>query len=93
MSSQIKQCQDNGKIVTLSLGGANSLVGFSTDSQARTLADKIWDMFLGGMGQQRPFGDAILDGYAALFVSFHFGPCHLDTDIALFPFSVVVVVI
>jgi chitinase len=73
MSSQIKQCQDKGKIVTLSLGGAISQVGFLTNSQARTFADNIWDMFLSGSGQQRPFGDAILDGYAALFVSFHFG--------------------
>lgn len=88
MSSQIKQCQEKGKIVTLSLGGAVADVGFSTNSQARTFADKIWDMFLGGSGAERPFGDVILDGYAALFASFHFGP-----DIALFPFSVVVVVI
>lgn len=62
MSSQIKQCQDKGKIVTLSLGGAISQVGFSTNSQARTFADNIWNMFLSGSGQQRPFGDAILDG-------------------------------
>ncbi|KAF8492550.1 glycoside hydrolase superfamily [Russula emetica] len=62
MSSQIKQCQSKGKIVTLSLGGAISQIGFSTDSQGRTFADKIWDMFLSGSGQQRPFGDAILDG-------------------------------
>lgn len=93
MSSQIKYCQDKGKIVTLSLGGAMSQVGFSTNSQAQTFADKIWDMFLSGSGEQRPFGDAILDGYAAHFVSFHFGPyCNADI-IALFPFSVVVVVI
>lgn len=62
MSSQIKECQDKGKIVTLSLGGAISQVGFSTDSQARKFADIIWDMFLGGSGNERPFGDAILDG-------------------------------
>jgi hypothetical protein len=90
MSSQIKQCQDKGKIVTLSLGGAISTVGFSTDSQARTFADEIWNMFLGGLGQHRPFGDAILDGYAAL--SFPSISGH-NTDIALFPFPVVVVVI
>jgi len=68
MSSHIKQCQDKGKIVTLSIGGAISQVGFSTNSQARTFADKIWNTFLGGSGRQRPFGDAVLDGYAALFV-------------------------
>ena len=52
-------------MVTLSLGGAISTVGFATDPQARAFADKIWDMFLGGSGRPRPFGDAILDGYAA----------------------------
>jgi hypothetical protein len=90
MSSQIKECQSKGKIVTLSLGGAISQIGFSTDSQARTFADKIWDIFLIGSGQQRPFGDAILDGYAALSFPSISG---LTADIALFPFSVVVIVI
>jgi chitinase len=70
MSSQIKRCQDRGKIVTLSLGGAIAQVGFSTDSQARTFADKIWDMFLGGSGRRRPFGDAVLDGYEHFELSF-----------------------
>jgi len=70
MSSQIKQCQDEGKIVTLSLGGAISQVGFSTDSQAQTFADQIWDMYLGGSGPQRPFGDAVLDGYVCGHFSF-----------------------
>jgi chitinase len=89
MASQIKECQDKGKIVTLSLGGAASEVGFSTDSQARTFADNIWEMFLSGSGQKRPFGDAILDGYAALSFPSISG---LNADIALFPFSVVVAV-
>ena len=42
MSSQIKQCQGRRKIVTHSLGEAIPQVGFSTDSQAQTFADKIW---------------------------------------------------
>jgi hypothetical protein len=92
MSEQIKYCQEKGKIVTISLGGADSVVGFSTDLQAQTFADYIWDMFLGGSDQkiQRPFGDAILDGYARLSFSSISG---LNADIASFPFSVVVVVI
>ena len=91
MSSQIKQCQDRGKIVTLSVGGAISNIGFRTDSQATAFADIIWDKFLGGASLYRPFGDAILDGYAELFDFFPFRA--LMADIALFPFPVVVVVI
>ncbi|KAF8486391.1 glycoside hydrolase [Russula ochroleuca] len=62
MSSQIKECQASRKIIIISLGGETSQVGFTTDSQAETFADQIWDMFLGGSGQERPFGDAVLDG-------------------------------
>jgi hypothetical protein len=59
-----------GKSSLSSLGGVISQVGFSTDSQAQTFADKIWDTFLGGSGQQRPFGDAALDGYEPFEPSF-----------------------
>lgn len=63
MGTDIKACQAKGKIVTLSLGGAGGSVGFSSDSQAQTLADTIWNIFLGGSSPTRPFGDAVLDGY------------------------------
>lgn len=62
MSHKIEACQKNGKIVTLSLGGADSKVGFSSDKQAQAFADQIWNSFLGGSGAPRPFGDAVLDG-------------------------------
>ncbi|KAH9053008.1 glycoside hydrolase [Lactarius deliciosus] len=62
LAPQIEACQKNGKIVTLSLGGADSKVGFSSDSQAQAFADQIWNLFLGGSGAPRPFGDAVLDG-------------------------------
>ncbi|KAI0324745.1 glycoside hydrolase [Cubamyces sp. BRFM 1775] len=62
MAEDIKQCQAAGKVVTLSLGGATGEIGFSSDSQAETFADQIWDQFLGGESDIRPFGDAILDG-------------------------------
>ncbi|KAF8807244.1 glycoside hydrolase [Phlegmacium glaucopus] len=62
LAGDIKQCQAKGKIVTLSLGGATSQVGFNSDSQAAGFAVNIWNMFLGGNGGMRPFGDAILDG-------------------------------
>ena len=47
LSTDIKQCQSKGKIVTLSLGGGISQVGFNSDSQAAGFATNIWNMFLG----------------------------------------------
>lgn len=55
-------CQSKGKIVTMSLGGATGSVGFSSDSQAETFADTVWNTFLGGSSSTRPFGNAVLDG-------------------------------
>ncbi|KAI0315512.1 glycoside hydrolase superfamily [Amylostereum chailletii] len=62
MASQIKACQAAGKIVTLSMGGATGQVGFSSDSAANSLADRVWNEFLGGSSSIRPFGTAVLDG-------------------------------
>ncbi|KAL5535223.1 CHT2_2 [Sanghuangporus sanghuang] len=62
LASDIETCQSKGKIVTLSLGGATGSVGFDSDSQAETFADTIWNLFLGGSSDTRPFGSAVLDG-------------------------------
>ncbi|TBU41653.1 glycoside hydrolase [Dichomitus squalens] len=62
LADDIKTCQKAGKIVTLSIGGATGEVGFSSDSEAKTFADTIWNLFLGGESPVRPLGDAILDG-------------------------------
>ncbi|KAJ1642135.1 Chitinase 2 [Coemansia asiatica] len=58
----IKKCQKKGKVVILSLGGASGAYGFSDDVQAERYADQIWDMFLGGNSQNRPFDNAVIDG-------------------------------
>ncbi|KAJ1877930.1 Chitinase 2 [Coemansia sp. RSA 1722] len=58
----IEKCQKRGKAVVLSLGGASGAYGFSDDIQAERYADEIWDMFLGGNSQNRPFDNAVLDG-------------------------------
>ncbi|KAJ1919923.1 Chitinase 2 [Mycoemilia scoparia] len=58
----IKQCQEKGKIVLLSLGGAAGSYGFNNDEEAAQFADRIWDMFMGGKADRRPFEDAIIDG-------------------------------
>ncbi|KAI0760971.1 glycoside hydrolase [Trametes elegans] len=62
MAQDIKTCQAAGKLVTLSLGGATGQVGFSSDSQAEGFADQVWNLFLGGESDIRPFGNAVLDG-------------------------------
>ncbi|KAF8922277.1 class III chitinase [Mucidula mucida] len=62
LASDITQCQAKGKIVTISLGGATGSVGFGSDDQARTFANTVWNLFLGGSSDTRPFGNAVLDG-------------------------------
>ncbi|KAF8058279.1 glycoside hydrolase [Lyophyllum atratum] len=47
LESDIRNCQAKGKIVTLSLGGATSQVGFSSDAEAAEFGQLLWDMFLG----------------------------------------------
>jgi chitinase len=66
LAQDIKTCQDKGKLVTLSLGGASGAATFTDDSQAKTFADTIWNVFLGGSSDIRPFGDAVLDGFVSL---------------------------
>lgn len=48
LASDIETCQAKGKIVTISLGGGAGSYGFTSDAQATTFADTIWDLFLGG---------------------------------------------
>lgn len=57
LAADIQKCQAKGKTVTISIGGAT---GGGVPSAA--FADTIWDTFLGGSSETRPFGDAILDG-------------------------------
>jgi len=60
LSTEIKQCQAKGKIVTLSISGTTGKVGFTGDTQAISFAKTIWDAFLGGSSPTRPFGSAVL---------------------------------
>lgn len=62
LAEDIKKCQDKGKIVTLSMGGATGGNAFVDDAAAAGFADQIWDLFLGGSSETRPFGAAQLDG-------------------------------
>jgi chitinase len=66
----IKACQAAGKLVVMSLGGANAFadVTLESDEQGEQIADTLWDLFGGGNNGTtnraiRPFGDVKLDGF------------------------------
>ncbi|CUS22592.1 LAQU0S06e01530g1_1 [Lachancea quebecensis] len=63
IAKDIKTCQGLGKKVLLSMGGATGSYGFTSDSQAEEFADKLWNTFAGGSADERPFDDAVVDGF------------------------------
>lgn len=63
IAQDIKTCQSQGKKVLLSLGGAAGTYGFSSDSDGTAFAQTLWDTFGGGSTDQRPFDDAVFDGF------------------------------
>ncbi|ORY04643.1 glycoside hydrolase [Basidiobolus meristosporus CBS 931.73] len=62
IGDDIKYCQSRGKSIILSLGGAGGSYGFQNDAQAQGFATQVWNLFLGGKSDTRPFGDAVFDG-------------------------------
>jgi chitinase len=64
--STIETCQAAGKLVLLSMGGAQGYadVTLSSDEDAQTIANQVWNLFLGGTDDSdlRPFGSLKLDG-------------------------------
>ncbi|KAG7766667.1 hypothetical protein KL946_001855 [Ogataea haglerorum] len=63
IAEDIQTCQSLGKKVLLSLGGAIGNYGFSSDLVAEGFAGTLWNMFGGGSADERPFGDAVIDGF------------------------------
>ncbi|KAK6197844.1 glycoside hydrolase superfamily [Scheffersomyces amazonensis] len=63
IGNDIKTCQQSGVKVLLSLGGAVGTYGFSSDSQAQQFASTLWNKFGGGSDSERPFDDAVVDGF------------------------------
>lgn len=66
IGQDIKTCQSKGKKVLLSLGGASGGYGFhgsSADSDAEKFATTLWNKFGGGSDNERPFDDAVVDGF------------------------------
>ncbi|KAJ6121230.1 class III chitinase [Penicillium sp. IBT 18751x] len=67
ISNDIKTCQKTyGKTILLSLGGATyTQGGWSSTADAQNAAQTVWYMFgpLTGVQIDRPFGDAVVDGF------------------------------
>ena len=59
----IQTCQNAGKVVLLSLGGAIGDYGFSSSSEAQTFATTLWNLFGEGTSDTRPFGTSVVDGF------------------------------
>ncbi|KAJ1991989.1 Chitinase 2 [Coemansia spiralis] len=58
MGSDIKYCQNKGKLILLSIGGATAQL----NSDAATFSKQVWDLFMEGTSEFRPFDDAVIDG-------------------------------
>ena len=67
LAPQVTACQQQGKIVLLSLGGAKeySESTFTDDTEATAFAHTLWNGFGGGTagGGSRPFGSVKFDGF------------------------------
>ncbi|EGW32173.1 uncharacterized protein SPAPADRAFT_55693 [Spathaspora passalidarum NRRL Y-27907] len=63
IGEDIKTCQSLGKKVLLSLGGAVGKTGFANTTEAKDFADVLWNKFGGGDDDERPFDDAVVDGF------------------------------
>ncbi|MBC7854175.1 MAG: hypothetical protein IAF94_12140 [Pirellulaceae bacterium] len=78
LASKIQTCQNKGKIVLLSLGGAVASSTFTSDQQAQDFAKTLWELFGGGTPADaglRPFGSVKVDGFDIGMPS---SPCLLD---------------
>ncbi|KAI9020807.1 glycoside hydrolase superfamily [Phycomyces nitens] len=56
-------CQGKGVKILLSLGGASGAYGFQSDSQGAVFAQTLWNLFGKGTASNRPFQDAVVDGF------------------------------
>ncbi|KAL7624530.1 Chitinase 2 [Parahypoxylon ruwenzoriense] len=66
IGKEIKSCQEAGKTIMLSIGGATFNTHLPSESEAQTIADQVWSMFGptdGNSNAARPFGDAVVDGF------------------------------
>lgn len=62
-ADDIKECQNKGKKVLLSIGAPGSNSEFANTQEAEALADTLWNKFGTGQSDEKPFGDAVVDGF------------------------------
>lgn len=62
LATHIRNCQNQGVKVLLSLGGGFGNYGLASRAEAQSFADYLFNNFLSGQSAARPFGDAVLDG-------------------------------
>ncbi|KAI9295140.1 glycoside hydrolase, partial [Neoconidiobolus thromboides FSU 785] len=62
VAAGIKYCQNQGKKVLLSMGGYAGDYTLKDDESAKNFAQRVWDLYLGGKTDHRPFGEVALDG-------------------------------
>ncbi|KAK2650164.1 hypothetical protein Ddye_017653 [Dipteronia dyeriana] len=62
LSNNIKNCQNKGIKVMLLIGGGACSYSLSSADDARSVAEYLWNNFLGGKSNSRPLGDVVLDG-------------------------------
>ncbi|XP_021909474.1 hevamine-A-like [Carica papaya] len=62
ISTHIKNCQELGIKVLLSIGGSSSAYSLTSMADAKNFSDYLWNNFLGGLTVSRPFGNIILEG-------------------------------
>ncbi|RVW37172.1 Acidic endochitinase [Vitis vinifera] len=62
VSTGIRNCQNRGIKVMLSIGGGAGSYSLSSSNDAQNVANYLWNNFLGGQSSSRPLGDAVLDG-------------------------------
>jgi chitinase len=66
IGSDIKYCQAQGKMILLSLGGAQPDVYIASESSAKDMAEFLWGAFgpvKNSWNGPRPFGDVSVDGF------------------------------
>lgn len=62
IGNDIAGCRSQSIKILLSLGGAIGSYSLSSAADAQQVADYLWNNFLGGTSNSRPFGNAVLDG-------------------------------
>jgi len=59
--ADINDCHSHGKTVLISIGGGGTHVAFQSTDDAQNAAGQIWNLFLGGKANNRPY-NVVFDG-------------------------------